>query len=274
MSPPTSFTILSLATEWDSSHGGISTFNRELCAALARLGHRVLCGVPTVSPAERERARACGVEIVMPASAPGGAGAAGLYRPLVGIDASVDVLIGHGRITGPYAVAQKTDHFKDARYLHFVHMDPKAIEWHKSAEGRDVTATAEERARLEIELGRVSSLVAAVGPELQSAFSTYFHPFSRSVHCFLPGLFPSTWNRPPPDGTTCLVFGRAEDAELKGITLAAEAMGLVCGKHAQLSWVQIGPRHAASAVLGSGEATRFWSRGRTPFVTAACRILA
>ena len=37
----------------------------------------------------------------------------------------------------------------------------------------------------------------------------------------------------------------------------------------QLARVQIGPRQAASDILGSGEATRCWSRGRVPCVTAA-----
>jgi len=41
-----------------------------------------------------------------------------------------------------------------------------------------------------------------------------------------------------------------------------------------LARVQIGPRHAASAVMGRGDATRCWSRGRAPFVTAAWRIAA
>ena len=29
-------TVLSVATEWYSAHGGLSTFNRELCEAMAR----------------------------------------------------------------------------------------------------------------------------------------------------------------------------------------------------------------------------------------------
>ena len=42
----TRLSFLILATEWDSGHGGVSTFNRELCIALAKLGHEVHCGVP------------------------------------------------------------------------------------------------------------------------------------------------------------------------------------------------------------------------------------
>jgi fucose permease len=43
---------------------------------------------------------------------------------------------------------------------------------------------------------------------------------------------------------------------------------------AQLIWVQIERRHAASPMLGSGRATLCCSRGRVPVVTAACRIVA
>jgi hypothetical protein len=57
--------------------------------------------------------------------------------------------------------------------------------------------------------------------------------------------------------------GDLEEANRKVAALAAE-----------FKRVQIGPRQAASAMLGSGEATRCWSRGRVPCVTAACRIAA
>ena len=46
-----------------------------------------------------------------------------------------------------------------------------------------------------------------------------------------------------------------------------------CGRRS-VTRMQIGPRHAASAVMGRGDATRCWSRGRAPFVTAAWRIAA
>lgn len=38
--------ILCVATEWSSSKGGITTINRDLCIALATLGHEVICLVP------------------------------------------------------------------------------------------------------------------------------------------------------------------------------------------------------------------------------------
>jgi hypothetical protein len=120
----------------------------------------------------------------------------------------------------------------DAIYVHFVHMDPKAIEWTKEQEDdADATWKAEDRLDLEVKLGREAALVVAVGPELHSSYSMYLHPFGRDVHMFLPGLFISDWQGvAPPGAACCLVFGRAEDAELKGLTLTATAMGIVSSR--------------------------------------------
>ena len=78
--PDGPLTFLSIATEWDSSHGGLSTFNRELCAALARGGHRVYCGVPTANAAEVGRASTATVHLIAPAPVPGSTGVAALNR--------------------------------------------------------------------------------------------------------------------------------------------------------------------------------------------------
>lgn len=237
--------ILSVASEWHSGHGGISTLNRELCCALARLGHRVLCGVPTASDAERSAAAARNVLLVTPEPVPGIDGIEALSRPFQGVGGNIDVVIGHGRITGGGAVAQVVDHFSRARYVHFVHTDPKAIEWTKhGGEVVDATTKADQRCELEVALGRRADLVAAVGPELHGWYAMYFHPYSKPVHLFLPGLLESTWSGSPPPGIACLVFGRAEDAELKGLFLAAEAMGSVCAERGALALARLVVRGA------------------------------
>jgi glycosyltransferase involved in cell wall biosynthesis len=222
--------ILAIATEWDSAHGGLSTFNRELCCALAEDGHIVYCGVPALKPGEVERATRAQVRLVAPASIPGSEGEAALNRPVEGISDSVDIVIGHGRKTGGAALAQLRYLKPRPRYVHFVHMDPKAIEWHKNdgQDDRDATRLAEERVQLELTIGREAALIAAVGPELQNSFAMYFRPFKRDVHEFLPGLFDSDWDATPATGQMCLVFGRAEDTVLKGVSVAAAAMGKVC----------------------------------------------
>jgi glycosyltransferase involved in cell wall biosynthesis len=217
-------TILAIATEWDSSHGGVSTFNRELCAALARCDATVVCGVPKLLPDEVARAKDVNVRLVAPAPIPGEDPFASLARPFQGLDGPVNVVIGHGRITGPAALAQVRDRWRDAAYVHFVHMDPKAIEWHKLYKDRDPAITAEDRIEIERELGRAAQLVVAVGPELRRHFANYLSVYGKKVHEFIPGLFPSEWTPAPPPFPCCLMFGRMEDAELKGLFIAAKAM--------------------------------------------------
>jgi glycosyltransferase involved in cell wall biosynthesis len=244
-------TFLSVATEWDSAHGGLSTFNRELCCALARGGHRVYCGIPRVRPEVRARAALSNVQLVAPTAIPGSVGANALNRPFEGLETPVDVVIGHGRITGSAALAQVRDRLTSAKYVHFLHMDPKSIEWDKAGdEDSDAAATAEERVDLEVQLGHGACVIVAVGPELAASFSTYFHPYQRSVHEFLPGLFASEWNDEPPSGVSCLIFGRAEDEKLKGVGLAAQAMGLVCADEGPLRMARLVVR---GAPRGKGE---------------------
>lgn len=220
-----SLTILAVATEWDSKHGGLSTFNRELCTALARCeGVTVLCAVPVLEEGEVERARQVGVRLVAPVPVAGVTEEQALVRPLAGVDKPVQAVIGHGRISGPAALAQVKDHFPQAAYLHFLHMDPKAIEWQKDHEGGDPAVTAEQRAELELKLGRQARLIFAVGPELQARYGTYFHADLRTVLEFLPGLGAELHCAKPPPYPSCLVFARAEDAKLKGLHVAAKSM--------------------------------------------------
>src|SRR4051812_26337516 len=96
--------VLSLATEWESRHGGISSFNRDLCRALSSLGHTVICVVPTASLGETVAAREVGVTLVVAAEDLGLSEEMrlGAIRELPG-GAIPDVIVGHGRVTGPAA---------------------------------------------------------------------------------------------------------------------------------------------------------------------------
>jgi glycosyltransferase involved in cell wall biosynthesis len=219
--------ILAIATEWDSNHGGLSTFNRELCAALARCGATVACGVPTLTVEEVERAQRVNVQLVAPEPIPGEDPMAAIARRFRRLDEPVEVVIGHGRITGPAALGQVKDHWPGAAYVHFVHMDPKAIEWHKPSNGSDPAITAEDRIAIERKLGRAAALVVAVGPELRNHFSNYLQGDRKKVWEFLPGLFASDWTPTPPSSPSCFIFGRLEDAELKGLYIAAKAMAVL-----------------------------------------------
>ncbi|MDO8988419.1 MAG: leucine-rich repeat domain-containing protein [Sideroxyarcus sp.] len=211
--------ILLLATEWTSRHGGLSTFNRELCLALARMGKTVCCAMPQAGADEVEEAKKQNVILVLSNDAT-------LLRPLpLPNGFAPDIIVGHGRITGEAAKAQQVDHFRQAKRVHFIHMAPGQIEWHK---GKDNAAQkAVEREREELVLAQGAQLVAAVGPLLFREISTLIERMPSEkrprVHQFNPGFLCQD-SRLPPASLHCLLVGRAEDEVLKGIDIAARAL--------------------------------------------------
>ncbi|HSP78039.1 MAG TPA: pentapeptide repeat-containing protein, partial [Myxococcaceae bacterium] len=140
-------TFLTVATEWFSAHGGLSTFSRELCLALARAGQDVYCYVPSASEAEREHSERHGVKLLV---APPGAGEEMVRlhrRPRLTDGVVPDVIIGHGRVTGTVARRLAEDDFPGSKRVHFVHVAPGQIEWFKEqsvARGAAETADARE----------------------------------------------------------------------------------------------------------------------------------
>ncbi|WP_219636835.1 glycosyltransferase [Streptomyces sp. AJS327] len=226
--------ILSVATEWDSSHGGLSTFNRDLCRALAAAGARVFCAVLTASAEEETAARAAGVTLL---PAPAVAGASDDLRlgsrPALPEGTEPDVVVGHSRITGPVAKAMADAHFPAARRLHLIHMAPDEIEWYKPGRDSDAGLRAEERTDIERQLGRDAHRVVTVGPHLRTQFLAEFT--DTEVLRLDPGFdVPApTGPRTPPGGEPLrvLLLGRVEDARLKGVDLAAMACGEVARWH-------------------------------------------
>ncbi|WP_367132864.1 TIR domain-containing protein [Saccharothrix sp. HUAS TT1] len=222
-------TVLAVATEWASNRGGLSTFNRRLCTALAAEGARVFCTAPDASEQERQEAAAVGVTLVRPARAwRGPAHEAVARKPELPPGVVPDLVIGHGRITG-HAADALLDHFPGARRVHFVHMAPDEIEWFKP-DRDDVGVVAEQRHQEELDLGVGAHLVAAVGPRL---FERYARDLSFDdtvpVVRVDPGFDVAEpgARRPPPGAPwSVLLFGRAEDAELKGLDIAARAVAL------------------------------------------------
>lgn len=219
--------VLLMATEWRSVHGGLSTFNRQLCRALASLGYVTVCAVPSASTEEIQDAQRDGVVLLVASALPGSDPLSGLYRPLPLPPGFVpNVIIGHGRITGAAAKGQLTDHFPDAKRVHFVHMAPGDIEWFKEGENPAAQGTARER--IERDLAAEADLVAAVGPRLKREVSDLLRGIAtqKVVHEFVPGPDPADITV-HPELNHCLVLGRAEDYDLKGLDIAARALGIV-----------------------------------------------
>jgi len=219
--------FLVFATEWESSHGGLSTFNRLLCRALVSQGHKVVCVVPGASETERQNAASAEIELVVAAPVHGSDELSGLLRPLaLPTGFTPHVIVGHGRITGGAARAQHTDHFPSAKRVHFVHMAPGEIEWFKTSANR--AATSSGREQIESELAADADLVAAVGPRLWREFSDLMLGVGSktTVVEFVPAPVVLE-NGNPPQLNHCLVLGRMDDYELKGLDIAAKALGHV-----------------------------------------------
>ncbi|MDT3398949.1 AAA family ATPase [Streptomyces sp. B1866] len=225
--------VLAVATEWVSSHGGLSTFNRELCRALASAGARVFCVVPDTTMEEAAAAAEAGVVLLPAPRVPGGSEDLRLTsRPELPAGTVPDVVIGHSRITGPAAKKLADDFYPAACRLHFVHMAPDEIEWHKPGRGSDAALLAEQRTDVERDLGKTAHRVVAVGPRLYDQFLAEFTgPEVRPPVRLDPGFDSAapTASRTPPGGSPLRVLfsGRAEDAGLKGLDLAAAACGRV-----------------------------------------------
>lgn len=237
--------VLVVATEWSSGRGGLSTFNRHLCVAMAAAGAQVFCVVLDADASEVTDAKEKGVTLLTHPGAPGAPDYGRLTRrPALPHGIQPGLVIGHARITGPAAAHLKEDYFPNARRLHFVHMAPDEIEWHKLGDGVDRARQAEERTEIERELGLTAHRVVAVGPALKRRFSNELWGSGAPEPLRLdPGFdSPASTGRigaagppnafvpssPPPDGLHKVLFvGRTEDVRLKGVDLAARACGMV-----------------------------------------------
>ncbi|MFJ8061421.1 glycosyltransferase family 4 protein [Streptomyces sp. NPDC096142] len=228
--PRTPLRVLAVCDEWLPAHGGLSTLNRSLCTALAGSGCDMYCVVPGASPAEREDADAAGVTLVVSAPLPGMSHLQALMRrPQLPEGIMPDVVIGHGRITGQVAKSLADDHFPGARRIHFVHMDPNEIEWHKLGQRDDAGTRADERSRIELALAADATLVVPVGPRLDAWLRRDLRgpdstpPLVRLDPGFDGGAAVS--RRVPEGREQIMLMGRVNDARTKGVDLAARAVG-------------------------------------------------
>lgn len=219
--------ILSVATEWTSGKGGLSTLNRNLCISLAAAGAWVVCLVESDGQITGTH------EGVFVLAAPGTPGVDQHYtlmrKPKLPLNFLPDVVIGHGRVTGPAAQILVADHFQNAKRLHFIHMAPDEIEWLKDGREDDSGQRAEERTRIEIDLARDAAGVVAIGPKLHARFERELNAAGISSPYRLDPGFEQIYplKRTPPLGSpwAILMLGRLDDYSIKGLDLAAKALG-------------------------------------------------
>ncbi|XAS74334.1 glycosyltransferase family 4 protein [Micrococcaceae bacterium Sec5.1] len=231
-SPPGSrgLRILLVADEWASGRGGISTVNRELAIALSDAGVEAAVMVPHASDDDVRSASESAVALVAPARIPGLSDReALLLRPVFAAQGwEPDVIVGHGRLLGPYAAAQQ-QFFPQARRVHFVHTDAEQLEAAKETRGGDSHMTnADIRRGLERELARSADMVVGIGPLLTESIRDELIGAGQQsrVICLVPGLRMTfdTASAHPPVRNRVVIIGRADDFHSKGIDIAAEAL--------------------------------------------------
>lgn len=227
---------LLVADELEPAKGGISSLNLELAKALRRYGREVCIALPySASETDRQVAESLGITLAQPANE-----IPGIQGPpafLTGIrypteDFRPTVIVGHGRILGPYAYAIQKQHPSSIR-VHLVHMHAEELERAKELDGGEPrTRTASQRSLLEIELASSAEVVAGVGKKLtdwigdQVLDNSLFRERGGQVCCLRPGLrqWPENQLRIPSE-KRFLITARAEDFESKGIDIAIRAVG-------------------------------------------------
>ena len=229
--------VLFVCNEWNSSKGGLSTFNREFAINLAKASSekiKVHCYVTKSSELEREDARKNGVNVITAESVPGTSNPLDWLRLAPPELPHPDIVVGHGRKFGTpaYCIKRSTN----CKWIQFVHVFCEDLGKHKVPEspGLDTIEENEKKHKEEIKLCKAANVVVAVGSRLQEKYNNCLPDIE--VQVFTPGIlegffYLSDQRRGKVQGSldefSVFVFGRAsyEDLVLKGYDIIAGAVG-------------------------------------------------
>ena len=225
--------VLFVCDEWNSSKGGLSTFNREIAINLAQSSRNdfaIHCYVCQSSESDRDDARKHGVNIITAKSIPGTGDRLEWLRLPPSELPHPDVVIGHGRKFGTpaYCIVQNAK----CKWVQFVHVFCEDLGKYKQE--TDAVEENEKKHKEEIKLCKESNAVVAVGKRLQEKYSRCLP--DTEVHIITPGIldkFVSLSDQKlaivshGPDEFSVFVFGRGsyEDLALKGYDIIANALG-------------------------------------------------
>ncbi|WP_308014476.1 zeta toxin family protein [Nocardia coffeae] len=213
-----SLRILAVIDEWHPSKGGVVSVNKNLCEALADLGHEVFVRVghevtglegadkvTLIAPREPDSS----VELRHQ-----------LTSNMADLPTGIDAVIGHSRFSGPAAREIRDGMYPQARLVHIVHMVTDSL-----ARVQGKPERVEVNHGLEADLVSTTDVAVGVGPALaeEAARLASMTGTSPVVHQMIPGIEFFDQVRPPADRETkrMLVFGRADDP-VKGAMQAAE----------------------------------------------------
>ena len=217
-----------LGSEWGSTKGGLSTFNRELAIHLAKNDNvEVSMYLPQCSEKDKGAAAKFRVDLLEVEKRP----ACDPIESLASVprEHCMDVVIGHGIHLGRLVPRIKERH-PNCKWIQFVHTD--AEELGMSKDYACPIVKGEKKHEAEVELCEWANQVVAVGPKLAETFARYLRPSGKDqdVINFTPGLFSefSNINQATQEGEVfcVLVFGRGdrEDFCVKGYDIAAQAV--------------------------------------------------
>ena len=224
--------ITLLGSEWNSSAGGLSTFNRELAIHLSKhpqVDVTLLVPERACKEEEKNEARICGVNVV---DAKCQAGLDPLYwLSCPPKDLHIDIVIGHGMKLGPQVqIIRNFVEFSTCKWVHVVHTSPEDLSKFKNYS--DPTSKGEKKYQAEVDLCKCADLVMPVGPRLRQSYSAYLRRWKtgKDIFSFTPGLFEREFGDVEQVANSnedfkVLIVGRGdtEDFELKGLDIAAKA---------------------------------------------------
>ena len=217
-----------LGSEWGSTKGGLSTFNRELAIQLAKNDNvEVTMYLPCYSDEDKRAAAGFSVCLLKANEKPG-------YDPIDWLAAiprhhRMDVVIGHGIHLGRQVPWIK-ELRPNCKWIQVVHTIPEEL-----AMSKDYPcpiAKGAKKHEAEVELCELADQVVAVGPKLTEVFACSLRPSGKDkdVINLTPGIFSEFANisQAAEGGGTfhVLVFGRGdrEDFSVKGYDIAARAV--------------------------------------------------
>ena len=215
-----------LASEWGSSKGGPSTFNRELAIQLAKFSCvEVTFILFKCSDEDKKAAASHSVSILKAVRAPSSFDESGglSFRAE---NFRIDVVVGHGVKLGHQALFIRNA-FK-CKWVQIVDIDLEELGIFKCYE--NLIAKGERRHGDEFELWEIADFVVGVGPKVTEAVRGCLSWCKEDVFSFTPGVFADFYSvqQVPVERNQCsvLVFGRgdAEDFELKGFDIAARSV--------------------------------------------------
>ncbi|XP_068685204.1 uncharacterized protein [Montipora foliosa] len=239
-----------LGSGWNSSAGGLSTFNREFAIQLSQLPHvRVSLLVPegACTDEDKREAQTFGISILDARKQ------LGFSEPLDWLgfppqEHRTDVVVGHGvKLGRQVKVIKRSPQFQSCKWVHMVHTAPEDLGKYKDYD--NPTSRGEQKHWDEVDLCKDADLVVPVGPKLKQAYSSSLQGCKKDEVIFeiVPGLFNREFGALEQKATVesddfiVLLCGRGddEDFELKGYDIAAKAFADQClkGKRYHLLFV-------------------------------------